>query len=173
MAFDIVNGLQTLHKHKFMHRDLKSDNIFVDLDSRGQVQLLIIGDFDTAKKISRKNTAKTILGTPAFMAPEVFSSKALGGYDYAADIWSFGMVLYELLSLERPYAEHSRLDVPDIISKGQRPLQGLNELSKEYAPLIKIYLECTSLGPEARPSATTLQDHLIELVSQYRGGTDA
>jgi serine/threonine protein kinase len=86
-------GLVFLHKHGIMHRDLKADNIFVMLDEAKEIQLLAIGDFGTfwssPQKSSlpqdtstTKRTSKTLIGTPAWMAPEVLREET---YSYKAD----------------------------------------------------------------------------------------
>jgi len=121
-ALDIIRGLEFLHKNNVLHRDLKTDNIFVSLNERKLISFLSIGDFDTAKIISRRAGAKTVIGTPSYMAPEVFQSNAKNsGYTLKADIFSFGMVLYELISLMRPYEGCSNFDIPDYIIKHKFP----------------------------------------------------
>jgi serine/threonine protein kinase len=92
----IAAGLEFLHKQKVLHRDVKPDNVLCTLDVHDEVQTLAIADFDTAKVVSRSSQAKTTIGTPSYMAPEVFSSNQQP-YDYKADVWSFGMTIYELV----------------------------------------------------------------------------
>jgi serine/threonine protein kinase len=84
-GLDMVRGLEFLHSHQIIHRDLKSENIFVMLNERREIIQLAIGDFDTAKKVSAKNQAKTVLGTPQWMAPEVLNANEEGGYGFPAD----------------------------------------------------------------------------------------
>eukprot|EP00755_Sulcionema_specki_P021887 Sspe_Gene.75175::Locus_46980_Transcript_1_1_Confidence_1.000_Length_1211::g.75175::m.75175/K17533/MAP3K19, YSK4; mitogen-activated protein kinase kinase kinase 19 len=94
----ILRGVAYLHTNNIIHRDLKGDNIL--LQNQGQVKLT---DFGTSKCLGtegqRASAAKTMAGTPLWMAPEVINSgKAKNGYTFVADIWSVGIVICELLA---------------------------------------------------------------------------
>lgn len=92
----ICRGLQYMHSKKILHRDIKTQNIF--LNKNGVIKL---GDFGISKIL--KNTydfCKTPLGTPYFLSPEICSGKA---YNYKSDIWMLGCVLYELMTLTKPF----------------------------------------------------------------------
>ncbi|KAL6513649.1 hypothetical protein OROGR_021135 [Orobanche gracilis] len=97
-ARQILQGLDYLHSQNppVIHRDLKCDNIFVN-GSQGEVK---IGDLGLAT-IMQKPTAKSVIGTPEFMAPELYEEE----YDELVDIYSFGMCLLEMVTLEYPYSE--------------------------------------------------------------------
>jgi serine/threonine protein kinase len=81
----IMNGFQTLHKNKIMHRDVKLANLFLQDDK------IVIGDFGFAKQ--GVDVTKTKLGTPITMAPELLSSTG-GVYTNKADLWSIGVCFY-------------------------------------------------------------------------------
>lgn len=83
-----------LHDMKIFHRDLKSANIFLNKD--GSVK---VGDFNVSK-ISKKGLLYTQTGTPYYASPEVWKDLP---YDYKADIWSFGCVIYEMCTLKPPF----------------------------------------------------------------------
>lgn len=68
----MLTATQFLHRHSIMHRDLKSDNIFVTLNERKEIAQVAIGDFDCAKAVSRQSAAKTVLGVRTLCV--VFSS---------------------------------------------------------------------------------------------------
>ena len=86
LLLDICKGIEFLHAQGIIHRDLKSDNIFILTDEKKNVIKCAIGDFDTAKQINSKaDQAKTVLGTPAWMAPEVMNAKQLGAYSFPCD----------------------------------------------------------------------------------------
>ncbi|KAI8929859.1 kinase-like domain-containing protein [Entophlyctis helioformis] len=94
----ILKGLSYLHSHDppIIHRDIKCDNIFIN-GAHGEVK---IGDMGTAKmKLGKKYT---LIGTPEFMAPEMYEDK---GYSEKVDIYAFGMALLEMVTGEYPYSE--------------------------------------------------------------------
>ncbi|KAI1317083.1 ATP binding [Mortierella claussenii] len=94
----ILKGLIYLHSYDppIIHRDIKCDNIFIN-GAHGEVK---IGDMGTAKmKIGKKYT---VIGTPEFMAPEMYEEK---GYNEKVDIYAFGMCLLEMVTGEYPYSE--------------------------------------------------------------------
>lgn len=94
----ILKGLLYLHSCNppIIHRDIKCDNIFIN-GAHGEVK---IGDMGTAKmKLGKKYT---VIGTPEFMAPEMYEEK---GYNEKVDVYAFGMCLLEMVTGEYPYAE--------------------------------------------------------------------
>ncbi|EFJ47644.1 hypothetical protein VOLCADRAFT_61378 [Volvox carteri f. nagariensis] len=146
-AHQILEGLLYLHGHTppIVHRDLKCDNIFVN-SGTGEVK---IGDLGLA---TVQQTAMSVVGTPEFMAPEVYDES----YDERCDIYSFGMCVLELATLEYPYAEcHS---VPQIFKKVTLgiPPASLSRVSPELREFISL---CIAHNPADRPSARELLKH--------------
>jgi len=93
----IVLALEYLHGRRIMHRDMKSQNVF--LTGAGVVKL---GDFGIARVLEDSETcAETRVGTPHNLPPEICESRP---YDFKADIWGLGVMLYEILSLEVPFS---------------------------------------------------------------------
>lgn len=90
---DIAEGLRICHGHKIIHRDIKLSNIFRSPDGDYK-----IGDFGIARNVSDAQLTMSIKGTYNFMAPEVYNREY---YDFRADIYSLGMVLYQLLNKNR------------------------------------------------------------------------
>ncbi|KAL0921322.1 hypothetical protein M5K25_008384 [Dendrobium thyrsiflorum] len=95
----ILCGLLYLHSHDppIIHRDLKCDNIFVN-GNQGEVK---IGDLGLAAILRQCHSAHSVIGTPEFMAPELYEEE----YNELVDIYAFGMCLLELVTFEYPYVE--------------------------------------------------------------------
>ncbi|XP_038894587.1 probable serine/threonine-protein kinase WNK3 [Benincasa hispida] len=95
----ILEGLLYLHSHDppVIHRDLKCDNIFVN-GNQGEVK---IGDLGLAAILQQARSAHSVIGTPEFMAPELYEEE----YNELVDIYAFGMCLLELVTFEYPYIE--------------------------------------------------------------------
>ncbi len=88
-------ALYYLHEKKILHRDLKTQNIFL---KHGRVRL---GDFGIAKILdSTRDFANTCIGTPYYMSPELFKYKP---YSYKSDIWALGCILYEMCNLRHAF----------------------------------------------------------------------
>jgi WNK lysine deficient protein kinase len=100
-ARQILRGLAYLHAHDppVIHRDLKCDNILVH-GHQGQVK---IADLGLAAVLRHQTTARSVIGTPEFMAPEMYDEE----YDERVDVYSFGMCMVEMLTVEYPYSECS------------------------------------------------------------------
>lgn len=95
----ILRGLLYLHSHDppIIHRDLKCDNIFIN-GNQGEVK---IGDLGLATILRQAHAAHSVIGTPEFMAPELYEEE----YNELVDIYSFGMCLLEMITFEYPYSE--------------------------------------------------------------------
>jgi len=160
-ATSISNGIDYLHYYFIAHRDLKSGNIFVSRGSNGCVTELVIADFDTAIQVeSEKSLLHQTMGTPGYMAPEVLQARECG-YNLKCDIFSFGMILFELLFLTPPYSEcDNSYEISELIIAGTPPKEPF-ELQPEYAPFHRLYQTCTDPDAEKRPSA----QQLVELVA--------
>jgi NIMA (never in mitosis gene a)-related kinase len=92
----ICLAIKHTHDKKILHRDLKSQNIF--MTKRG---ILKLGDFGIARVLSNtKSRAKTVVGTPYYLSPEIIRSE---GYSFKSDIWSLGVLLYEMAALQPPF----------------------------------------------------------------------
>ncbi|KAF9610255.1 hypothetical protein IFM89_021579 [Coptis chinensis] len=143
----ILRGLEYLHTHEpcVIHRDLKCANVFINGNS-GQVK---IGDFGLAAIVGKSHAAHSAVGTPEYMAPELFD----GEYTEMVDIYSFGLCVLEMVTLELPYMECDGIaQIYKKITSGVRP-QALNKV--KY-PEVKAFIEKCLAKPRARPSASEL-----------------
>ncbi|CAG9334949.1 WNK4_8 [Blepharisma stoltei] len=140
----ILLGLQYLHSQKpypIIHRDLKCDNIFI-MSNTGDVK---IGDFGLST-IMRSKLQTSVLGTPEYMAPEVYE----GSYDTKVDIFSFGMCITEMCTLSAPYKECKtpaavyRRVMSRILPESLKTIQ-----DEEVQKFIALCLEIASKRPSA------------------------
>ncbi|MED6187876.1 putative serine/threonine-protein kinase wnk11, partial [Stylosanthes scabra] len=143
----ILQGLDYLHNHHpcIIHRDLNCGNVFIN-GNTGQVK---IGDLSLAIIVGRSHSAHSVLGTPEFMAPELYEEK----YTETVDIYSFGMCVLEMVTLEIPYSECDNVvKVYKKVCSGVRP-QSLNKIKDAE---VKGFIERCIAKPRARPSAAQL-----------------
>eukprot|EP01059_Diplonema_ambulator_P010468 TRINITY_DN20501_c0_g1_i1.p1 TRINITY_DN20501_c0_g1~~TRINITY_DN20501_c0_g1_i1.p1 ORF type:complete len:431 (+),score=77.54 TRINITY_DN20501_c0_g1_i1:149-1441(+) len=142
----ILDGLVYLHRNKIIHRDLKCDNIFIN-GHRGEVK---IGDFGLSCVMS--NAAGSVIGTPEFMAPEIYDEH----YTEKVDIYSFGMCLLEMTTGTYPYSECENCgQVFKRVTSGMPP-NSLQRLAD--SELKRIIVTCLKPAAE-RPSAVDLIQH--------------
>ncbi|GAB0100314.1 hypothetical protein DMENIID0001_163360 [Sergentomyia squamirostris] len=143
----ILKGLSFLHSRMppIIHRDLKCDNIFIT-GTTGSVK---IGDLGLATLKSR-SFAKSVIGTPEFMAPEMYEEH----YDESVDVYAFGMCMLEMSTSEYPYSEcNGPAQIYKKVISGTKPAS----LEKVENPEVRDIIEsCIQLKKEARPSCKDL-----------------
>lgn len=145
-ARQILRGLDYLHSQKppVIHRDLKCDNVFVN-GNQGEVK---IGDLGFAT-ILQQPTVKSVIGTPEFMAPELYDEE----YNELVDIYSFGMCLLELATLEYPYSEcKNQAQIYRKVTTGVKPLS----LNKVASSEVREFIEKCLVPSSQRLSAKEL-----------------
>ncbi|KAG0451219.1 hypothetical protein HPP92_026337 [Vanilla planifolia] len=144
----ILNGLMYLHERNVVHRDIKCANILVH--ANGSVKL---ADFGLAKEISRFNDLKSCKGSVYWMAPEVIHPKKT--YGRAADIWSLGCTVLEMLTRQIPFPNVEWQHAFYRIGRGDQPPVP-HHLSKDAQDFIKL---CVQVDPDSRPTAAQLLQH--------------
>eukprot|EP01117_Protostelium_nocturnum_P016091 TRINITY_DN6311_c0_g1_i1.p1 TRINITY_DN6311_c0_g1~~TRINITY_DN6311_c0_g1_i1.p1 ORF type:complete len:381 (+),score=126.12 TRINITY_DN6311_c0_g1_i1:405-1547(+) len=160
----IAEGLDYLHnlKDPILHRDIKSANVFANLDSNRDITKLQLGDFDVSKILNEKNPNWTrYVGTPRFMAPEVMTPD-FEGYNPKIDIWSLGMVWFEMMTLETPYFDLERRECQSRNTSGERP-NIYESVAAQYPQFISLWKSCTEASPDKRPSARKLISKLTKM----------
>jgi len=143
-ALQILGGLHYLHNHEpcIIHRDLNCSNIFVN----GNSGVLKIGDLGLATTLGNDHAAHTILGTPEFMAPELYDED----YNELVDIYSFGMCLLEMVTLEIPYSECCSIaHIYKKVSSNIRPAALEKVTNQETRQFIEKCLAAASVRPSA------------------------
>ena len=136
----ITIGLATLHKSKILHRDLKALNIFLtkNLDIK-------IGDFGVAKILTQTGFAKTLIGTPYYLSPELCDEQP---YNDKSDVWALGCILYELCTFNHPFNAKCQASlILKIIQRNPEPIN--KDYSENLQKLINLILDKNFL---TRPS---------------------
>ncbi|KAB2609264.1 serine/threonine-protein kinase WNK3 [Pyrus ussuriensis x Pyrus communis] len=150
----ILEGLWYLHNHDppVIHRDLKCDNIFVN-GNQGEVK---IGDLGLAAILRQARSAHSVIGTPEFMAPELYEEE----YNELVDIYAFGMCLLELVTFEYPYVECSNAaQIFKKVTSGVKPAS----LAKVTDPGVKAFIEkCIVKVSERLPAKELLMDPFLQ-----------
>jgi hypothetical protein len=156
IALDVVWGLKALHSYGILHLDLKSLNILLDDRLRAK-----LGDFGSARIREEVKNQSIIASTPRWMAPEHFDNKA--EITTAADIYSYGIVLWELSSRKIPFEDKENEEVMRLIMSGGS--ESREKIPVDCpTPLASIIESCWQQKPKKRPTAKALMKKLNPLL---------
>ena len=152
----LITALKHIHSHNIVHRDIKLDNILIDLNNN-----IKLCDFGVSKQIHKGMLLKDKCGTPAYIAPEILSSNDDNGYEGPpVDMWSSGVVLYAMLSGTVPFKPANLNELNKIMMKGEYP--PIQDISKEATHLISGLLE---LDPKKRFTIDKVMNHPWLMIS--------
>ena len=115
LFIQIVIGLGEIHNMNILHRDLKTQNIFLTKNND-----IKIGDLGIAKQLIKYHFAKTVIGTPYYLSPEICKEKP---YNEKSDIWALGCVLYELCTFNHPFESTNQASlIKKILEQNPKPI---------------------------------------------------
>lgn len=153
---DTSQALCHLHNQNIIHRDVKSHNVLINVNPlTGIIEKAILSDFGASKLLRGSLTAKKFAGTKKWMAPEIHMKCV---YSKPVDIWSFGAMMIEILSLDLPYANINSLDVAEHIVRGDLPTvdTSLCTLDEDFIKYLLGLIARCLVTPENRPTSSEL-----------------
>ncbi|KAJ9673432.1 hypothetical protein PVL29_023163 [Vitis rotundifolia] len=155
VAIDVSKGMNYLHQNDIIHRDLKAANLLMD-----ENKVVKVADFGVARVQAQSGVMTAETGTYRWMAPEVIEHKP---YDHKADVFSFGIVLWELLTGKLPYEHSTPLQAAvGVVQKGLRPT-----IPSHTCPsLVKLIKRCWHQEPSLRPEFTEIMEILQQIASK-------
>ena len=161
IARQAAEALAHAHKHGIIHRDIKPENIMVD--ESGRVKLMDFGLARALQSQSKLTADGTRLGTPLYMSPEQVNGEPL---DARTDIYSLGVVLYEMLTGTAPFAADTPLSLMYQIT--HKPFPDVSDVNPSVPEVVaQVVADATAREPERRyPSAQILAAHLASLQKQ-------
>ncbi|XP_043711169.1 serine/threonine-protein kinase STY46-like [Telopea speciosissima] len=155
VAIDVSKGMNYLHQNNIIHRDLKAANLLMDGN-----EIVKVADFGVARVQTQSGVMTAETGTYRWMAPEVIEHNP---YDHKADVFSFGIVLWELLTGKIPYEFLTPLQAAvGVVQKGLRP-----PIPKNTHPKLAELLErCWQQDPSLRPDFSEIIDMLQRIAKE-------
>ncbi|KAF7144004.1 hypothetical protein RHSIM_Rhsim05G0052200 [Rhododendron simsii] len=161
VAIDISKGMDFLHQNNIIHRDLKAANLLMD-----EHDVVKVADFGVARVKAQSGVMTAETGTYRWMAPEVIEHRS---YDHKADIYSFGIVMWELLTGKIPYDYLTPLQAAvGVVQQGLRPTIPKNAHPK----LAELLRKCWQQDPTSRPDFSEITEILQQIAKEVEDEGD-
>uniref|UniRef100_A0A804RGI0 non-specific serine/threonine protein kinase n=1 Tax=Zea mays TaxID=4577 RepID=A0A804RGI0_MAIZE len=157
ITVDVCRGMCYLHERGIIHRDLKTANLLMDKD-----HVVKVADFGVARFQDQGGVMTAETGTYRWMAPEVINHQP---YDNKADVFSFAIVIWELITSKIPYESMTPLQAAVGVRQGLRP--GLPK--KTHPKVLDLMQRCWEADPSARPAFPDILAELEDLLAQVQG----
>ncbi|CAL9194872.1 unnamed protein product [Musa hybrid cultivar] len=165
VAIDVSKGMNYLHQNNIIHRDLKAANLLMDENEASHKDILLVvkvADFGVARVKAESGVMTAETGTYRWMAPEVIEHKP---YDHKADVFSFAIVMWELLTAKLPYEYLTPLQAAvGVVQKGLRPTIPKNTHPK----LAELLEKCWQQDPAVRPDFSEILETLQLIAKEVR-----
>eukprot|EP00475_Leptophrys_vorax_P030470 TRINITY_DN45696_c0_g1_i1.p1 TRINITY_DN45696_c0_g1~~TRINITY_DN45696_c0_g1_i1.p1 ORF type:complete len:223 (-),score=14.16 TRINITY_DN45696_c0_g1_i1:181-765(-) len=157
VALDVAKGMDFLHKNNIIHRDLKAANLLMD-----ENEVVKVADFGVARVKANSGVMTAETGTYRWMAPEVIEHRA---YDHKADIFSFGITVWEMLTGKLPYPDLTPLQAAvSVVQRGLRP-----PIPKGTHPrLAELLQRSWATNPSERPEFSEIIQIIGDIVQELQ-----
>ena len=156
-ALESARAIEYLHSNGFIHRDIKSPNILISDDDRA-----VLADFGLSRFVSKEMSYE--IGTIQWMAPEVMQTTG-STYTISADVYAFGIMLWEMVTKEVPYSDMTFLQIAFYVNGGGRP-EIPEDTPESMAKLIR---KCWNQDPDRRPSMSQVRALLESGKASFNG----